>query len=354
MPPACLGADVGWHLPSRFEEGYGVSRTPDPAGRGGCARAHRRLRDHGRRGGRRGAGGQARGDRDRPPPARRDAPDCPIVATRPNYPFPELCGIGVVFKLLEALGVEGLDRHVDLVALATVADVVPLLDENRALVAAACAASLGRTSPACRPSCVSGVDPSVAGAVAFRLAPGINAAGPYSDIPARPSSCCSPATRPRPGGLRASSRLSTGTARRSRIASCGTRSARSRVARTEARALRLRHRRKGLASRRHRHRRPRLVERFFAVVLIAAGAGAKTGSAQGASVSSFDLHGALGACACACWGAGAATRAAAGLSDRARGTSPPSQRPSPTCGDRASFEDLRGSRRSTPSSAAAS
>ena len=23
-----LGADVGWHLPSRFEEGYGVSRTP--------------------------------------------------------------------------------------------------------------------------------------------------------------------------------------------------------------------------------------------------------------------------------------------------------------------------------------
>ena len=26
--PADLGADVGWHLPSRFEEGYGVSRTP--------------------------------------------------------------------------------------------------------------------------------------------------------------------------------------------------------------------------------------------------------------------------------------------------------------------------------------
>ena len=69
-----------------------------------------------------------------------ELPDCPIVATGPpTYPFPELCGTGVVYKLAEALlgpGDERLDRHLDLVALATIADVVPLVDENRALAIA--------------------------------------------------------------------------------------------------------------------------------------------------------------------------------------------------------------------------
>ncbi len=55
------------------------------------------------------------------------------------YPFPELAGVGVALKLLEALfqgmGREKqLDELVDLVALGTVADVVPLLGENRYLV----------------------------------------------------------------------------------------------------------------------------------------------------------------------------------------------------------------------------
>ena len=67
-------------------------------------------------------------------------PDCPIVATRPSsYPFPELCGTGVVYKLGEALlGADhpAVRRNLDLVALATIADVVPLVDENRALAAA--------------------------------------------------------------------------------------------------------------------------------------------------------------------------------------------------------------------------
>src|SRR5205823_5320595 len=67
-------------------------------------------------------------------------PDCPIVATRPSeYPFPELCGTGVVYKLGQALfGVDSEipKRHLDLVALATIADVVPLVDENRALAIA--------------------------------------------------------------------------------------------------------------------------------------------------------------------------------------------------------------------------
>src|SRR5439155_21737619 len=64
-------------------------------------------------------------------------PACPVVAPlKGDYPFSGLCGTGVVWKLAEALlGREHpfCERHLDIVALATVADVVPLLDENRGL-----------------------------------------------------------------------------------------------------------------------------------------------------------------------------------------------------------------------------
>jgi len=56
-----------------------------------------------------------------------------------NYPFSELAGVGVALKLLEALfqGIgqeQQLEKLIDLVALGTVADMVPLLGENRYLV----------------------------------------------------------------------------------------------------------------------------------------------------------------------------------------------------------------------------
>jgi single-stranded-DNA-specific exonuclease len=56
-----------------------------------------------------------------------------------RYPFRELSGVGVAFKLLQALyqgmGREKqLDRFLDLVALGTVADMMPMLGENRYLV----------------------------------------------------------------------------------------------------------------------------------------------------------------------------------------------------------------------------
>jgi len=56
-----------------------------------------------------------------------------------NYPFSELAGVGVAFKLLQALfqGIgkeKQLDELIDLVALGTVADMMPLLGENRYLV----------------------------------------------------------------------------------------------------------------------------------------------------------------------------------------------------------------------------
>ncbi len=58
----------------------------------------------------------------------------------PDYPYPELAGVGVAFKLLQGLAAKKpelepvLWENIDLVALGTIADVVPLLGENRILV----------------------------------------------------------------------------------------------------------------------------------------------------------------------------------------------------------------------------
>lgn len=56
-----------------------------------------------------------------------------------TYPFTELCGAGVAFKLVQALDLKldlktNLRESIECVALATVADLVPLKNENRALV----------------------------------------------------------------------------------------------------------------------------------------------------------------------------------------------------------------------------
>src|SRR5690348_9040997 len=181
-----LDADVDWHLPSRFEEGYGVSR--DTLGRladEGCGLVL--TVDCGITAVEEVAEARARGlevivtDHHRPG---ETLPDCPIVATRPSdYPFPELCGTGVVYKLGQALfGVDSEipKRHLDLVALATIADVVPLLDENRSLAIAGLRALARTQKPGLQALMkVAGVDPAAAdaGAVGFRLGPRINAAG---------------------------------------------------------------------------------------------------------------------------------------------------------------------------------
>jgi single-stranded-DNA-specific exonuclease len=57
-----------------------------------------------------------------------------------SYPFKELAGVGVAFKVVHAvykrlgMPIENLFQDLDLVALGTVTDVVPLTDENRVLV----------------------------------------------------------------------------------------------------------------------------------------------------------------------------------------------------------------------------
>ena len=180
------GADVEWHLPSRFDEGYGVSAaTLDRLADEGCGLVL--TVDCGITAVAEIEQARARGlevvvtDHHRPGDT---LPDCPLVATRPSdYPFPELCGTGVVYKLGQALlgaDSEPLRRQLDLVALATIADVVPLVGENRSLAIAGLRALARTQKPGLQALMrVARVDPAAvdAGACGFRLAPRINAAG---------------------------------------------------------------------------------------------------------------------------------------------------------------------------------
>jgi single-stranded-DNA-specific exonuclease len=298
-----LGAEVDWHLPSRFEEGYGVSReTLARLGEEGyglvvtvdcgitavdeIAEARRLgleviVTDHHRPGER--------------------LPDCPVVATRPSrYPFPELSGTGVVYKLAQALLGEGaLREQLELVALATIADVVPLVDENRGLAAA----GLRRLARTTRPGLAAlmraaSVDPATvdAGAVGYRLAPRINAAGRL----------CHPATALRllltddgQEAMRLAAELESLNRDRQAVE--------DRIVRDAVRQVNEwpegKRRRRGyvlwgedwhqgvigiVAS--------RLVERFHRPVVLIAG-GEETWKGSGRSVAAFDLHAGLAACA---------------------------------------------------------
>ncbi len=181
-----LGCDASWHLPSRFEEGYGLNRQTlarladdgfDLVLTVDCGITAVAEVEEARRLGLE----VVVTDHHRPAEA---FPDCPVVAPlKGDYPFAGLCGTGVVWKLAQAiLGPEHpfCDRHLDVVALATIADVVPLLDENRALARRGLRRLAQTQKPGLRALMrTAGVDPAAVdeGAVGFRLAPRINASG---------------------------------------------------------------------------------------------------------------------------------------------------------------------------------
>ncbi len=104
-----------------------------------------------------------------------------------EYEFDALAGVGVAFKLVLAVAMkmglstgEYFDKYVDLAAIGTIADVVPLVGENRIIVEK----GLQKLDNPARPGIralleVAGVaDKKInAGTVAFALAPRLNAAG---------------------------------------------------------------------------------------------------------------------------------------------------------------------------------
>lgn len=101
-----------------------------------------------------------------------------------SYPFKELSGAGVAFKMVQGIctkmGIGDSMKYIDLVALSTIADIVPLEDENRIIASIGLKAMATTENP--------GLDAliGVAGyrgkeitsyAAAFALAPRVNAAG---------------------------------------------------------------------------------------------------------------------------------------------------------------------------------
>ena len=186
-----MGARVEYRIPHRTRDGYGLSlEAIDEAQRRGCTLVitvdcgitavepvmHARglgidivITDH-----------------HEPPPVLPDATAL-VNPHRPGcaYPFKSLAGVGVTFKLVEALmrgrgGLESARAYLDVVALGTIADVVPLVGENRVLARL----GLDRLNRGERVGLRALVD--VAGLagkrihssqVAFVLAPRINAAG---------------------------------------------------------------------------------------------------------------------------------------------------------------------------------
>lgn len=102
------------------------------------------------------------------------------------YPEKNLSGVGIAFRVAQAVGSgRGRDFHeyLDLVALGTVADIVPLLGENRIIVKQGLKEM--STAPRCGVAAlleVSGVSGQVrASDLGFRLGPRLNAAGRMSD-----------------------------------------------------------------------------------------------------------------------------------------------------------------------------
>jgi len=180
-----LGAKADWFLPARIEDGYGLSldTVRRLAARGtrllitvDCAitaveevQAARSL-----------GLDVVVSDHHHPRPDGL-LPGCLIVHPAVcGYPCTDLCGTGVASKLAQALGAPTVDEDIELVALATVADLMSLRGENRRLVRRGVAALTTTARPGLRAlMAVAGVDPSAldARALAFRLAPRINAAG---------------------------------------------------------------------------------------------------------------------------------------------------------------------------------
>ncbi len=186
-----LGADVRAYVPHRLREGYGLNETAirTLAADGvsllvtsDCGTtSHREIAIGNQLGMDILVTDHHQSDTDMPPamavmnPHRQDA----------RYPFHGLCSGGLAYKVAQAYelkygsGSVPLDSLLDLVALATIADVVPLQDENRLFVREGLAQiSRGARCGIRALKQVAGVSREcTAETIAFRLGPRLNAAG---------------------------------------------------------------------------------------------------------------------------------------------------------------------------------
>ncbi len=186
-----LGAAVDWYLPDRATDGYGLNaRTIERLSQRGTgllitvdcaigAAVEVALA--------RAAGIDVVVTDHHAPPTDGVLPDAPIVhPVVCGYPCADLCATAVAYQFARALHEvlgreeERLREDLDLVALATIADVVPLLGENRTFVRRGLRALATTAKPGLRAlMAVARVDPARVDerAVAFALCPRLNAAG---------------------------------------------------------------------------------------------------------------------------------------------------------------------------------
>ena len=184
------GADVDYYIPSRVDDGYGLSdKTAARVVEGGFGLVV--TVDNGIAAVEEAEYFKANGvdlvvtDHHQ---AGDTLPDC-VAVIDPHRrddtsPYKELAGVGVALKVAAALE-EGryetlLEDYLDLVTLGTVADIVPLTGENRMLVAMGLAAIENTSRPGLvrlMESLSLGNKSVNSGTVAFSLAPKINAAG---------------------------------------------------------------------------------------------------------------------------------------------------------------------------------
>ena len=296
-----LGADVEWHLPSRFEEGYGVSDvTISRLADEGCSLLL--TVDCGITAVEEVAAAKARG--------------LDVIVTDHHRPGATLAGLPDRRDAPVGLSVPGALRHrcrlqaragarrrvapyLDLVALATIADVVPLLDENRSLAIAGLRA-LARTQ---RPG-PSGADAEREGRPRRRRRCGRR-------FPARAADQCRrPARAPRRRARAAADDRRRGgkaARRRARAPEPGPAGGREQdpasgdrrgrvVAGAEAASARLRDLGRGLARGRDRDRCVAPRRALQPPGRPDRGDRRSSGRAPGRSLPAFDLHGALSAC----------------------------------------------------------
>lgn len=181
-----LGAQVGAFLPDRFTNGYGLQIDQiERFARDGirlliavdcgitAVEAVAHANDLGM--------DVVICDHHRPGPV---LPDAILCSTRPSeYPFPDLCATAVAGKLLVALGGPSGPAQHELEAIATVADCMPLVDENRVLVQRGLRALRATTRPGLRAlaeQCGVRTREIDAETIGFKLAPRLNAVGRIS------------------------------------------------------------------------------------------------------------------------------------------------------------------------------
>ncbi len=113
-------------------------------------------------------------------------PDCICINPKfsDDYPYDNLCGAGVAFKLACALIGERAYALLDFCALSTVADSVPLLGENRDIVAEGLKLLREKPRAALTALMAKQSEPPTAQTLAFQIAPRVNAAGRMGDAQA--------------------------------------------------------------------------------------------------------------------------------------------------------------------------